>query len=95
MNENYSLGISLFQFDLDVSDIEARRHTIDDSPSIETYPPPYHIAHSSHMTIDVKLEHIQNYIQHLEYNYTGMQFFNINPDRSLHSLMNTVRYMSE
>lgn len=59
-----------------------------------THPdPPYHIATSTRLAVTEKLQQIQNYIQRLEYNYTGMQFFDLNPNRSIYGLMDKARYM--
>ncbi len=55
--------------------------------------PPYHIATNSRLKVQEKLQLIQSYIQRLEYNYTGMQFFDLNPVRPLHGLMDTARHM--
>ena len=55
--------------------------------------PPYHIATNSRLKVREKLQIIQNYIQRLEYNYTGMQFFDLNAARSLYGLMDTARHM--
>lgn len=77
---------------LDVAQIEELRNQIDYPPV--THPePPYHIATHSRLTVEEKLHHIQNYIQRLEYNYTGMQFFDLNPNRSIFGLMDTARHM--
>jgi hypothetical protein len=59
-----------------------------------TYPdPPYHLATNPRLSVKEKLHQIQNYIQRLEYNYTGMQFFDLNAARSLYGLMDTARHM--
>jgi hypothetical protein len=55
--------------------------------------PPYHVATNSRLKIHEKLKLIQNYIQRLEYNYTGMQFFDLNAARPLCGLMDTARHM--
>ncbi|CAF0723962.1 unnamed protein product [Adineta ricciae] len=55
--------------------------------------PPYHIASNTRLKVHEKLQQIQNYIYRLEYNYTGMQFFDLNPTRSIYGLMDTTRQM--
>lgn len=78
---------------IDATEIQQLREKNDDFPPI-TYPdPPYHIAASSRLTVPEKLHQIQNYIYRLEYNYTGMQFFDLNPNRSIYGLMDTARHM--
>jgi hypothetical protein len=57
------------------------------------FEPPYHIATNSRLKVSEKLHIIQNYIQRLEYNYTGMQFFDLNAARPLYGLMDTARHM--
>lgn len=78
---------------LEAKDIQQVRSLLHNSPQVNFVEPPYHIARHSRLTIEEKLQHIQQYIQNLEYNYTGMQFFNINANRPLHTLMDTARYM--
>ncbi|CAF0937629.1 unnamed protein product [Adineta steineri] len=69
-----------------------RDRTINYAP--KTYPdPPYHIATNPRLKVHEKLQLIQNYIQRLEYNYTGMQFFDINPARSIYGLMDIAKQM--
>ncbi|CAF0757171.1 unnamed protein product [Didymodactylos carnosus] len=55
--------------------------------------PPYHIANNVRYTIHEKLQQIQNYVQRLEYNYTGMQFFDIQSKRPVNYLMDIARYI--
>ena len=78
---------------LEASDIQNIRHRIDCSPPVNYLDPPYHVAGTTRMTVPEKLQYIQNYIQRLEYNYTGMQFFDLNAARPLYGLMNTARHM--
>jgi hypothetical protein len=55
--------------------------------------PPYHLATNNRFSVPEKLQQINNYIQRLEYNYTGMQFFDINTKRPISGLMDTARHM--
>ncbi|CAF3987540.1 unnamed protein product [Rotaria magnacalcarata] len=81
------------QYAKNVTDIEILRNQIDDYPPVTHPDPPYHIATSTRLTVAEKLQQIQNYIQRLEYNYTGMQFFYLNPNRSIYGLMDKARYI--
>ena len=74
-------------------EIKTIRDRIADYPQIAYVDPPYHVAASTRLTVQEKLQQIQNYIQRLEYNYTGMQFFDLNPNRSISGLMDTARHM--
>ncbi|CAM4906231.1 unnamed protein product [Rotaria socialis] len=81
------------QYAKNVTDIEILRNQIDNYPPVTHPDPPYHIATSTRLTVAEKLQQIQNYIQRLEYNYTGMQFFYVNPNRSIYGLMDKARYI--
>lgn len=74
-------------------EIRTIRDTVVNYPPKPCPDPPYHIATSSRLKVPEKLQQIQNYIQRLEYNYTGMQFFELNPNRALYGLMDTTRQM--
>ena len=78
---------------LEASEIQSIRHRLDCSPPVLYLDPPYHVAASTRLTVLEKLQYIQNYIQRLEYNYTGMQFFDLNAARPLYGLMNSARQM--
>jgi hypothetical protein len=79
---------------LDATEIQRiRDQTNGDYSSVNSPDPPYHVATNSRLSVQEKLQQIQNYIQRLEYNYTGMQFFPLNPDRCLYGLMDTARHM--
>lgn len=86
------IHIALLLF-ADASEIRTVRDRIVDYPKIATLDPPYHVATHSRLTVQEKLKHIQNYIQRLEYNYTGMQFFDLNTTRPICGLMDTARHM--
>jgi hypothetical protein len=81
------------EFFLDAMEIERIRDQISDYPPVTYIDPPYHIATKSRLKVQEKLKLIQNYIQRLEYNYTGMQFFDLNATRPLYGLMDTARHM--
>lgn len=77
----------------DATQIKTIRDRIAEYPQIPHNDPPYHVATNSRLTVVEKLQHIQTYIQRLEYNYTGMQFFDINANRPICGLMDTARHM--
>jgi len=77
----------------DATQIKTIRDRIGDYPQIPFIEPPYHVASNSRLTVPEKLQQIQTYIQRLEYNYTGMQFFDINANRPISGLMDTARHM--
>ena len=62
-------------------------------PKVTYIEPPYHLATDNRLSVAEKLRQIQTYIQRLEYNYTGMQFFEINTNRPISGLMDTARHM--
>lgn len=62
-------------------------------PQINYVEPPYHVATNTRLSVQEKLQQIQTYIQRLEYNYTGMQFFDLNASRPISGLMDTARHM--
>lgn len=78
---------------LDVTEIQTLRDQKDNYPPLTCPDPPYHVATNSRLTVQEKLQHIQHYIERLEYNYTGMQFFDLNANRSIYGLMDTARHM--
>jgi hypothetical protein len=74
-------------------EIQAIRDRITGYPKITYIDPPYHLATNPRLSVQEKLQQIQTYIQRLEYNYTGMQFFDINTNRPICGLMDTARHM--
>ena len=84
-----------FKFYLDASQIKTIRDRVAEYPQITYVEPPYHVATNSRLSLQEKLQQIQNYIQRLEYNYTGMQFFDLNASRPICGLMGTARHMYE
>ena len=78
---------------LDASQIGTIRDRVVDYPQISLPEPPYHVASNPRLTLQEKLQQIQSYIQRLEYNYTGMQFFDLNTSRPICGLMDTARHM--
>ncbi|UJR21337.1 hypothetical protein I4U23_024431 [Adineta vaga] len=75
------------------NEIQTLRDKVINYPPKSHPDPPYHTASSSRLKVHEKLQQIQNYIYRLEYNYTGMQFFDLNPARSIYGLMDTTRQM--
>jgi len=73
--------------------IKTIRDRIADYPHITYVDPPYHVATNTRLSVQEKLQQIQTYIQRLEYNYTGMQFFDLNANRPISGLMDTARHM--
>ncbi|CAF0937891.1 unnamed protein product [Adineta steineri] len=81
------------QYPKNVLEIKTVRDQIADYPKITYIDPPYHLATNTRLTVPEKLQQIQTYIQRLEYNYTGMQFFDINTKRPISGLMDSARHM--
>lgn len=77
----------------DAGEIKTIRDRVADYPQIPHPEPPFQVASNSRLTVQEKLQTIQNYIQRLEYNYTGMQFFDLNVARPICGLMDTARHM--
>jgi hypothetical protein len=92
VNDFIDLIIFLNRF-LDATEIQTIRDRIGGYPPVIYPEPPYQVATNSRLKVKEKLQQIQNYIQRLEYNYTGMQFFDINPARPLCGLMDSARHM--
>lgn len=78
---------------LDTSDIQRIRDQSGAHRPVMYVEPPYQVATNSRVKIHEKLQIIQSYIERLEYNYTGMQFFDLNAARPLYGLMDTARHM--
>ena len=78
---------------LDATEIERIRDQMGAYRPVMYVDPPYQVATNSRLKVHEKLQMIQNYIQRLEYNYTGMQFFDLNATRPLYGLMDTARHM--
>lgn len=89
---NVRCGFGTFSL-IDALEIQTIRDRIASYPQISAPDPPYHVATNPRLTIQEKLQQIQNYIQRLEYNYTGMQFFDLNTARPICGLMDTARHM--
>jgi hypothetical protein len=87
-----SLTFTLFKINFH-TEIQTIRDRIGGYPPVIYPEPPYQVATNSRLKVKEKLQQIQNYIQRLEYNYTGMQFFDINPARPLCGLMDSARHM--
>jgi hypothetical protein len=84
---------NIFVYLLDALEINTVRNEIVNYPVISSPEPPYHAATNPRLRIEEKLQQIQTYIQRLEYNYTGMQFFDLNLARPICGLMDTARHM--
>lgn len=78
---------------LDTSDIQRIRDQSGAHRPVMYVEPPYQVATNSRVKVHEKLQIIQSYIERLEYNYTGMQFFDLNAARPLYGLMDTARHM--
>lgn len=78
---------------LDAMEIQKIRDQTSDYRPVMYLEPPYHVATNTRWKLQDKLQFIQNYIERLEYNYTGMQFFDLNAARPLYGLMDTARHM--
>jgi len=78
---------------LEANDIEKLRNQTNNYAAVSYVEPPYQIACNPRLKVHEKLQIIQNYIQKLEYNYTGMQFFDLNANRPVCGLMDTARHM--
>lgn len=78
---------------LDTSDIQRIRDQSGAHRPVMYVEPPYQVATNSRVKVHEKLQVIQSYIERLEYNYTGMQFFDLNAARPLYGLMDTARHM--
>ena len=78
---------------LDASDIQRIRDQSGAHRPVIYVEPPYQVATNSRVKVHEKLQIIQSYIERLEYNYTGMQFFDLNAARPLYGLMDTARHM--
>ena len=77
----------------DAAQISTIRDGVVDYPQVPLPEPPYQVAANPRLSIQEKLHQIQTYIQRLEYNYTGMQFFDLNASRPICGLMDTARHM--
>ena len=84
---------TFLKFSLDAPEIQTIRERVAEYPPITHVDPPYQIAISTRLSVQEKLQQIQTYIQRLEYNYTGMQFFDLNASRPMSGLMDTARHM--
>ena len=74
-------------------EIKTIRDRVAEYPQIIYVDPPYQVATNTRLSIQEKLQLIQTYLQRLEYNYTGMQFFELNASRPISGLMDTARHM--
>ncbi|CAF4072963.1 unnamed protein product [Rotaria sp. Silwood2] len=81
------------QYPKNALEIKTIRDRISDYPQIAYVDPPYHVATNPRLTLQEKLQQIETYIQRLEYNYTGMQFFDLNSNRPISGLMDTARHI--
>ncbi|CAF0962329.1 unnamed protein product [Adineta ricciae] len=81
------------QYPKHTTEIKALRDQKLNYPKVTYIEPPYHLATNNRLNVAEKLRQIQTYIQRLEYNYTGMQFFEINTNRPISGLMDAARHM--
>ncbi|CAF0896783.1 unnamed protein product [Rotaria sordida] len=81
------------QYPKNALEIKTIRDRISDYPQIAYVEPPYNVATNPRLSLQEKLQQIQTYIQRLEYNYTGMQFFDLNANRPISGLMDTARHI--
>ena len=84
-----------FGFCSDALEIQIIRDQLTKYPKVTYTEPPYHLAANNRLSISEKLQQIHTYIHRLEYNYTGMQFFDVNTNRPISGLMDTARHMWE
>ncbi|CAF1206700.1 unnamed protein product [Rotaria magnacalcarata] len=81
------------QYPKNALQIKSIRDRVSEYPSIAYGDPPYNVAPNPRLTVQEKLQQIQTYVQRLEYNYTGMQFFDLNANRPISGLMDTARHI--
>jgi len=70
-----------------ISKLEAK----DDYAQVAMLAPPHNHLNSPKLSTEEKLDKIQEYIDKLQYNHTGMQFFDIRKERPLAGLMDVAR----
>ena len=68
---------------------------IEDVPDHQVPLAPYNYIYNKKMPHAEKLEKIQNYIDKLQYNHTGVQFFDIRKERPLIGLMEVSKKIIE
>lgn len=85
--------MEIFSLFSDAAEIKTIRDRVTEYPQITHVDPPYHVATNTRLSVQEKLHQIQSYIQRLEYNYTGMQFFDLHASRPISGLMDTARHM--
>ncbi|RNA44325.1 vasohibin-2 isoform X1 [Brachionus plicatilis] len=75
--------------------IEYIQKNKDKLPNVEVPVVPYSILSNKMISNSQKIEKIQNYIEKLQYNHTGLQFFEIRKDRPLMGLAELSKKMIE
>ena len=75
------------------NDIDLLANRRDQLPDVPKPVPPYACLYNRELTNYEKIDRIQNYIDKLQYNHTGLQFFNIRKDRPLIGLTELARKM--